>query len=312
MDIPVYLFTGFLDAGKTKFIQESLCDKRFNNGDNILLLLCEEGEEEYNPVDYPFQNVFLEKIENEEDLTTDTLTKLAKKHKVKKIIVEYNGMWQLNSFFYNMPENWAIYQEMLFVDSTTAMVYNSNMRNMFYDKLSTCELVVFNRCDDNTDYDSLHKLVRGVSRQCDIAYEDTTGNIHYDETVDPLPFDINADVIEISDKDYALWYRDMSENMNNYIGKTIKFKGLILKASDLPDNCLVIGRKIMTCCEADIKYAGLMCECNASLFETNDWAIMTAKVEMKYTKIYGKKGPVFVNATLVKTDPPEQPVATFY
>lgn len=48
-EIPVYLFTGFLEAGKTKFIQETFEDPRFNNGENTLLLVCEEGIEEYDP-----------------------------------------------------------------------------------------------------------------------------------------------------------------------------------------------------------------------------------------------------------------------
>ena len=44
--IPVYLFTGFLEAGKTKFIQETMEDPRFNEGERTLLLICEEGLEE--------------------------------------------------------------------------------------------------------------------------------------------------------------------------------------------------------------------------------------------------------------------------
>ena len=47
--IPVYLFTGFLEGGKTKFIQETLEDGRFNKGEPTLLLVCEEGIEEYAP-----------------------------------------------------------------------------------------------------------------------------------------------------------------------------------------------------------------------------------------------------------------------
>ena len=39
-EVPVYLFTGFLESGKTTFIQETLEDTRFNNGDMTLLLLC--------------------------------------------------------------------------------------------------------------------------------------------------------------------------------------------------------------------------------------------------------------------------------
>ena len=46
--VPVYLFTGFLESGKTKFAQQTLEDASFNNGDRILLLVCEEGVEEYS------------------------------------------------------------------------------------------------------------------------------------------------------------------------------------------------------------------------------------------------------------------------
>ena len=59
VQIPVYVFTGFLDSGKTKFIQDTLSDSRFNNGERTLLLVFEEGEEEYDFSTYPHQNVFL-------------------------------------------------------------------------------------------------------------------------------------------------------------------------------------------------------------------------------------------------------------
>ena len=69
MDIPVYLFTGFLESGKTKFIQETLEDKRFNGkGERTLLLVCEEGVEEYTPDSFASPNVFLELVEEESDL----------------------------------------------------------------------------------------------------------------------------------------------------------------------------------------------------------------------------------------------------
>lgn len=53
-EIPVYLFVGFLESGKTKFIQETFEDPNFDSGDKTLLLICEEGEEEYNPKSSPF------------------------------------------------------------------------------------------------------------------------------------------------------------------------------------------------------------------------------------------------------------------
>ena len=94
-EIPVYLFTGFLDAGKTKFIQETLEDVRFNNGESTLLLLCEEGEEEYEPTTFSGKNVFIEVIEDPSELTPINLERLQKKHAVERVIVETTacGCW---------------------------------------------------------------------------------------------------------------------------------------------------------------------------------------------------------------------------
>ena len=91
--IPVYAFTGFLDSGKTKFIQETLEDPRFNAGERTLLLIFEEGEEEYDFSTYPNQNVFLYVLD-QQAVTTKELQALAKKHKVFSIptlVVYQNG-----------------------------------------------------------------------------------------------------------------------------------------------------------------------------------------------------------------------------
>ena len=60
-EIPVYLFTGFLEAGKTRLVQETMEDERFNAGESTLILLCEEGEEELDVSSFPYKNVVIKK-----------------------------------------------------------------------------------------------------------------------------------------------------------------------------------------------------------------------------------------------------------
>lgn len=163
-DMPVYLFTGFLESGKTSFIDETLADKRFNNGQRTLLLVCEEGETEYDESRPYMKNIYVENIEDEDELTSETLDILAKKHRASRVLIEYNGMWQLKTLYDNMPENWAVYQEFMFADATTFLTYNANMRGLVVDKLSGCELVVFNRFTKDMDKMAFHKIVRGISR----------------------------------------------------------------------------------------------------------------------------------------------------
>ena len=312
-DLPVYLFTGFLDAGKTRFIQETLEDERFHKGERTLLLLCEEGEEDYDPERFCAPNVFQRVIDDEADFTPENLSKLQREVLPERVIVEYNGMWMLDTLYQNLPEGWIVAQEFLFADAQTFQTYNANMRQLVVDKLKSAELVVFNRYNAEMDRMALHKIVRGVSRRSDIAYEFADGNVEYDDIEDPLPFDINAPVIEIDDRDYAIWYRDMSEETKKYSGKTVRFKGRCLQRSNLPKHSFIIGRHVMTCCVEDIQFAGLVVNWDdAQTVENDSWAVITAKLDLKYHRAYGSKGPVLTLVSLEPAEKPEEPVATFY
>lgn len=312
-DMPVYLFTGFLEAGKTRFIQETLEDRRFCNGEKTLLLLCEEGEEEYAPDQFATKDVQIRVIENQSELTAEHLLALAAETKAERVVVEYNGMWMLDVLYAALPEGWMVYQEFMFADANTILTYNSNMRQLVYDKLKSCELVVFNRFRPEMDKMEYHKLVRAASRRADIAYEAPDGKVEYDDIVDPLPFDLNAPIVEIGDDDYATWYRDLSEEPKKYEGKTVRFKCRALVRQKLPAETFVVGRHVMTCCVEDIQFAGLVCQWkNAASVSDESWMILTARINFKFNRAYGKRGPVLTYLSSENCNPPEQPVATFY
>ncbi len=314
MQVPVYLFTGFLDSGKTSFIQETLEDPRFNDGERTLVILCEEGEAELDFSKFPKPNIFVETVEDESDLNPAFLRSIYKKHKADRVIVEINGMWTNSVLYDALPDNWVVAQEITFADSSLILTYNANMRNLVVDKLNNCELVVFNRMTDGTDKMALHKLVRGVSRRCDIAYEYTDGSLEYDDIEDPLPFDINAPIIEIEDRDYALWYRDVMEELKKYHGKSVVFKAIVADNKKFDDNTFVGGRHIMTCCVDDITYCGMICEAAEGLKKpaTEDWVILKGVLMVEYHKIYKQEGPVLKVSEIIPATPPEQKVATFY
>lgn len=312
-EIPVYLFLGFLESGKTKFIQDTLCDERFNSGEKTLLVVCEEGIEEYEPTLFSGSNVMIKTIEDEEELTAKALSKMAKESASERVIIEYNGMWPIEKLFNNLPKGFRIVQCMMFADATTFINYNQNMRNQTVDKLKVSELVVFNRMNKNIDKMELHKIVRGVSRRCDIAYEYPDGNVEYDDIEDPLPFDIEAPLIKIEDSDYALWYRDLLEETDKYNGKTVKFRGICAYDSRMPDNTFVAGRHIMTCCIDDVEYSPIVCICkNKHSIKSRDWVMVTGTIKIEYCKFYQSKGPVIHIEETAMTSAPAQELATFY
>lgn len=311
--IPVYLFLGFLESGKTKFIQETLGDKRFNTGERTLLLVFEEGEEEYDTTDFAKDNIFLRVIDDKSDMTPENLQRLVDECSAERIVIEYNGMWQVTELFNAAPDGWAFYQIMCFADATTFAQYNSNMRSLVVDKLNVCELVVFNRFEKSYDPNKFHQIVRGVSRRCEIAYEYTDGTVAYDDIEDPLPFDIEAPHIVINDSDYALWYRDIMEEPEKYDGKTITFRAIVARNPKFPKNTLAVGRHIMTCCVDDIQY----CWCvgqfdDISGIKEKSWIMLTAKIKVQRHKLYRGKGPVLFVTDYAPSAPPEKEVATFY
>lgn len=313
MDVAVYLFTGFLEAGKTKFINETLTDNNFNDGSRkFLIIRCEDGEEEFDPTELG-ENMSLSVFEDEKSITPDRLSAMQKRVGAEIVIVEYNGMWMLDSLYNNLPENWLVYQEIFIADSNTILSYNANMRQLTVDKLTGCEMAVFNRTDENTDTMALHKLVRGVSRRANICYENMDGEITFDEIEDPLPFDLNAPVIEIKDEDYAIFYRDMSEDFEKYKNKTVRFKGIAALDSSLPSEQYAIGRHVMVCCADDIAYRGIVAKgmCGVNV-KTRDWIVVEGKLSEEYSKIYGGKGPVLSVKKVERASVPEQELATFY
>ncbi len=311
-DIPVYAFTGFLDSGKTKFIQETLEDPRFNSGEKTLLLVFEEGEEEYDFSTYPHKNVYKYVLDSQ-TVTEKELQTLAKKHKAERVVVELNGMLLVGDVYSKFPENWVLAQEVMFADSTTFMAYNANMRNLVMDKLVGAQMVVFNRVVKGMDTMPLHKLARAANRRIDILYDFTDGSTAFDDVEDPLPFDINAPVITINDEDYALFYRDVTEEPEKYNGKTVAFKGQVAMLRRDKNGMFAPGRFVMTCCVEDIQFCGIPCRyAKSKELKPRSWVGVTAKITAEKHPLYkGDLGPVLTAVSVKDAVPADPDVATF-
>lgn len=314
-DIPVYLFLGFLDGGKTKFIHDTLCDERFQNGDKTLCLLFEDGDEELDTSAYKGgENVTVVIAEGKEQLTTSFLEDSLKKSKAERVIIEYNGMWTIQELGMILPRNWQVYQIMMMADANSFVSYNNNMRQLVFDKLSNAEVVFFNRCKQDIDKMPLHAIVRGVSRRTAIVYEYEDGTMENDDIEDPLPFDIDAPIVEVKDEDFGLLYMDAMDKPEKYDGKTIRFKALTARSPKLPKGSFVGGRFAMQCCAEDIQYVGFMCRYKqADSIKNKGWYFVTAEVKVEKDKLFGgQKGPMFYVKEVKSAEKPEEETVYFY
>lgn len=321
-EIPVYLFVGQLESGKTKFIQETMEDPQFDSGDKTLLLVCEEGEEEYDPDRFGFGGVTVAAIEEKSELNRQNLERMARESGCGRVVIEYNGMWLIQDLAEAMPDNWLIYQCLATADGTTIKTYanDSAMRSLLLDKLRYSELLVVNRAEKVNDDESrqlIHKLVRQASRRCDIAYEFCDGSVAYDDIPDPLPFDVNAPVIHIPDEFFGIWYMDCMDEMQKYDGKTVKFLAQVCQTTQAGKDSFVPGRFAMTCCVQDIQFVGFPCRYTEyKKLKQRDWITVTAKVNIKYHPIYkgqtpDGKGPVLTALEIGPGTKPADDVVMF-
>lgn len=313
-EIPVYFFTGFMDSGKTTLIQETLFENGFaEDDDRILIIACEDGDVEYDTEKLKTINASVATIDTEAEFNTEHLQEIADQYRPDVVFVEYNGTWGVGEVYeMELPKNWVIVQSLATVDATTFEIYMANMRSMMMEQFFQAEVVIFNRCDDNTPKSKFRGNIKAVNRPAQIVYERADGTI--DDREEELPFDINADVIEISDADYALWFMDCMENPKKYDGKKVHFLGLVYNPKDgkLKRGVIVPGRFAMTCCVEDITFLGMMCKTGMeNTPEHRSWIDLTARIKVEFAREYKGKGPILYPIEMKPAEKPQDELVYF-
>ena len=305
--VMVYLMTGFLDSGKTQFLKFTLAQDYFQIDGKTLLILCEEGEEEYDPMEMLKYGVVIEKVEDQEDLTGEWLEEMNRKHEPERVVVEYNGMWKVSDFeALRLPEGWVIEQKLTTVDASTFQMYLTNLKPLFVEMVRGAELVLFNRCDEIAPLAGYRRSVKVVSPQAEVIFEDEEGeveNIFEDE----VPYDLKTPVIKIEKEDYGIWYVDMMENPDRYKGKTVEFTAKVLKPRSFPSKVFLPGRMAMTCCADDTTFLGYVCRSSyAPKLKAGQWITVRAKVRYANVSVYQGEGPVLEAENIEPAEPIEE------
>ena len=309
MDIPVYLIAGFLDAGKTSFINGILQDG-FAAEDRTLLLRCEEGETDYDP--HVLSNVFTYTIDEPEQMTPDFFKRLEKQYRPKQVIIEYNGMWSMETLYREgLPANWILYQIMCLVDAGTFEMYVKNMGQLMMEKITNADMLIFNRCNEELRKQLRSRNLRMVNRRADIYLENADGTSEEYVTPEMSPFDLSSGKLDVPDNDYGIWYVDMMDNPQRYYGVTVRYKALMCHSKKFPGiHCP--GRFVMTCCENDIQFVGIVAKGDSlKAYKNRDWVEITATVKKEYLDAYEGEGPVLYVERITTTSKPAQEVVSF-
>lgn len=300
----VYLMTGFLESGKTQFLKFTLAQDYFQIDEPTVLILCEEGEEEYEAKLLKTSHTALEVVESLEDLTVEYLEKIEQKYHPGRVIFECNGMWPVSKIEgLPMPEGWGMVQKLTMVDASTFQVYLNNLKPLFVEMVKDADLVLFNRCEEDTPMAAFRRSVKVVNAKAEIIFEDEEGEI---ENIfeDELPYDLEAPVVEIDDVDYGIWYVDMMDHMERYQRKTIRITARVRKPPKFPTGYFIAGRMAVTCCADDTTFLGYVCKgTDETEFENGQWMHITAEVGYRSLSLYNGKGPVLKVLKMEEAEP---------
>lgn len=307
--IPVYFINGFLESGKTEFIKYTLSQPYFQTKGTTLLLLCEEGELEYEESLLKKTRTVLEVIDEEEEFTSEYLMELEKKHKPERIIIEFNGMWNMKEL--KLPIHWSIDQQITMIDAATFPMYYTNMKSMVAEMVRKSEMIIFNRCDGIKELSNYKRNVKAVNPQAEIIFEDSEGEIN-EMMEEELPYDLKQPVIELDDKTFGIWYLDSLDHLERYEGKTVQFVGQVLKPKSFPKDYFVPGRMAMTCCADDMAFLGFACEYEkAAELKEKSWVKVVATVSREFWPDYNGEGPVLHSVKVEETRAPKEEVINF-
>lgn len=310
--LPVYIFTGFLDSGKTSFIRQTVDEGQFKDGLTTLYIVCEEGEEDIDIMRLNGSKFVVRKIEDEDDVKLETLKKFDKEVRPQRIIIETNGLWDIDELFDAFPDWWDIAEIITTVDSSTFEMYLNNMKMMMTNQFKYSDLVVFNRCKEDYDRAMFKRMVRAVNRRTQVLYESPEGKVE-DNVPEEMPYDMDAPVIKIEDEDFGIFYIDALDNLANYVGKTVSFKAMAYHPKDAKrDDLFVVGRMAMTCCAEDIAFVGFPCECDKSAnFKNKQWINVEAVVKSVMNKEYGEPAPYLIVNKIESAAPAQEEVVYF-
>ena len=303
--LPVFVINGFLEAGNTQFMKFTMQQEYFRTDGNTLLIVCEEGEEEYDEGLLESTHTTVKYIDDINDLTLQKMEELTKEVNPERILIEWNGLWEQDKL--EIPNIWFINQMITIFDTSTLDLYikNKDLKAYMGKMLRNSELVICNRAND-IDEDTLsayHLQIKAMAPNAEIIFEGEEGEITGDFSIN-LPYDLDDAKLVIKPEDYGIFYVDTMDRPEKYDGKEVEFTAQVVRPNGIDDDILITGRRAMTCCEADIQFLGFVCKYKgAKNFKNKDWVKVKGKIKFEMNKQYRAKGPVIYAEEVLLTGP---------
>ncbi len=304
-EVSVFVINGFLEGGKTTFIKEAIIGDPGMKKERVVIVCCEEGEIEYESLP---SNIHVVTLEDKEQLTRDVFFKIDEQYKPTYVIIEYNSIWGMETLYSTpKPEEWKLVDQLTVIDGTTFEQYFTNMKNIFVDMLRTATNVIVNRCTRDDDFRFYKNNIRRCAPQANIMYVSDEEGIMDIMLEEDLPYNLNDPVISLDDDSFVIWYIDMLDNPQRYLGKTVQYVAMVRKRDYYRAGYFMAGNMVMTCCEDDMQYMGFLCKSEKSTaIGHGDYVRVRGEVRYEYAPEYGEEGPVLYAKKVIPIQNPQK------
>ena len=312
-DCLVYFFTGFLDSGKTSVISEWAMSDSFEEK-KIVILTTEEGDIEYDDIDFGNTNPVIINKETDE-VNRDLMFAIEKEHKPDVLFMEWNGSVSPSKFFdeVDVPQRWALAAAVCTVDATTYSEYYRNMQTFFAEYYRFCDTIIFNRVDPEVNnIPKLRGSVKSLNPGANLTFIDKDNNMI--DIGNYLPYDLSKDVCEIVPDDFGLFYTDALDNFERYNGKVVKLTGQAVMFREFKNRAFALQRRAYTCCADDIGAINLLCFYEVKRgFPVGSWLKVTGRIRYFEEKQNGQtiKVPALEVSDYAVTTKPENEIIYF-
>ena len=303
--LPIFVINGFLEAGKTQFMKFTMQQEYFQTEGNTLLIVCEEGEEEYDKDLLESTHTTVKYIDDISDFTKEKMIEFTKEVDPERILIEWNGLWEQDKI--QIPDIWYVNQMITIYDTSTLDLYikNKDLKAYMGKMLKDSELVICNRADDIDEeiLSTYHLQIKAMAPNAEIIFEGEEGEITGDFSIN-LPYNLDDSKLVIKPEEYGIFYVDAMDRTEKYDGKEVEFVAQVVRPDGIGDDILIPGRRAMTCCEADIQFLGFVCHYKgAKNFKNKDWVKVKGKIKYEMSPQYRAKGPVIYANDILLTGP---------
>lgn len=173
MAVYVDTITGFLESGKTSFIKELIDKNCMMEYNRTVLVVCEEGVEEYNENLLSEYRIDLLVLNKQVEIDEAFFRKIDKEYSPDHMIIEFNGTWDISLLLnQKLPFGYRFRNVVFIGEAGSFHGYLGNMTTVLQPQLKNSDIALLNRQEmfDRQQLRIIRQDVRKINKRTEVLF----------------------------------------------------------------------------------------------------------------------------------------------